>query len=29
VMEAKLVDEVSGSLLGGVRGEVLKRAFQY
>ena len=25
----KLVDEVSGSLLGGVRGEVLERAFQY
>src|SRR3546814_7967728 len=26
---AKLVDQVSGSLLGGVRGEVLERAFQY
>jgi catalase len=25
----KLVDQVSGSLLGGVRGEVLERAFQY
>ncbi len=26
---AKLVDQVSGSLLGGVHGEVLERAFQY
>src|SRR5690606_20705928 len=26
---AKLIDQVSGSLLGGVRGEVLERAFQY
>src|SRR3546814_153079 len=26
---AKLVDQVAGSLLGGVRGEVLGRAFQY
>lgn len=26
---AKLVDQVSGSLLGGVRGEVLDRAIQY
>src|SRR3546814_2081425 len=26
---AKLVDQVSGSLLGGVRGEVLERAFWY
>jgi catalase len=25
----KLVDQVSGSLLGGVRGEVLERALQY
>src|SRR5690606_38447053 len=25
----KLVDQVSGSLLGGVRGDVLERAFQY
>ena len=26
---AKLVDQVAGSLLGGVHGEVLERAFQY
>jgi catalase len=26
---AKLVEQVAGSLLGGVRGEVLERAFQY
>ena len=25
----RLVDQVSGSLLGGVRGEVLERALQY